>query len=366
MTTSPYSPFKVAHHQDKLQQLRDGLQPVPLQVQVIISDLCNHNCSFCAYRRDGYTSNQLFGVKENGVVNNNPNRQIPFEKVVEILDDCKAMGVKAIQITGGGEPTVHPKHREIFQRVLDHGLDLAVVTNGTVMRDGTPEILARAKWVRVSVDAATPETYSKMREVPEGHYLKTLRNIERLVQAKRQVASDVILGIGFVVNQDNYKEIYEAVQTASMLGVDNIRVSAAFTEDNFNYHKDHYEEASEAAAAAKKEFERPDFQVFNLFGDRIQDLHDEQPEYDFCGYMHFNVYIGGDLNVYACCNQAYNLHGLMGSIKEQSFRTFWESDKKKHRYGTFKASTCARCMFNRQNRFVNYLIDPDPTHVNFI
>jgi hypothetical protein len=47
------------------------------------------------------------------------------------------MGVKAVQITGGGEPTAHPRHADIFRAVLDRGLDLALVTNGVLLRDET-------------------------------------------------------------------------------------------------------------------------------------------------------------------------------------------------------------------------------------
>ncbi len=57
-----YSPFKVVHHMDMIDQLRNGDQPVPSQVQLVISDVCNHDCSFCAYRMSGYTSNQNFGI----------------------------------------------------------------------------------------------------------------------------------------------------------------------------------------------------------------------------------------------------------------------------------------------------------------
>ena len=367
-TNNPYSPFKVAHHQDKLNTLKEGGQPVPLQVQLIIADLCNHNCSFCAYRMENYTSNERFGEKDplTGIINNNPNRMIPYEKCMCILRDCADMGVKAIQFTGGGEPTVHPKHKELFQRTLDLGLDLALVSNGTIMKEGVPEILAQAKWVRFSVDAATKESYSLIREVPLTYFDRTINNIKKVVEAKRKANSGVIIGVGFVVTKENHKEIYDATRICSELGVDNIRISAVFTPDDFDYHREIYPVARELTLKAKKDFERPDFKVFNLFGDRVQDLIDEKPEYEFCGYMHLNTYIGGDQNVYTCCNNAYSTNGLMGSIKGMSFKDFWFSSEKVKNYLEFKASNCARCMFNNKNRFINYLLEKDPMHVNFV
>ena len=70
----------------------------------------------------GYTTNELFKVVHPvtavRLITYNPNRKIPYEKCLEILDDCAEMGVKAIQITGGGEPSVHPDHTKIYQAVL--------------------------------------------------------------------------------------------------------------------------------------------------------------------------------------------------------------------------------------------------------
>ena len=371
MKTDPnvYSPFKVAHHMDKIQQFKEGQQPVPLQVQLIIADLCNHNCSFCAYRMEGYTSNKNFGEKDavTGMINNNPNRMIAYEKCIEILDDCAEMGVKALQFTGGGEPTVHPQHKEIFQYTLDKGMDLALVTNGTVMRRGVPEILAKGKWVRFSLDAGCAKTYAEIREVPESFFQRTLDNIVSVVEARGAYPnSDLIIGIGFVVTKENWREIYDAIEIYSKLGVDNARISAVFTPEEFDYHKDHWEEAKELTRRAKEDFETPSFKVFDLFGDRISDLQQHKPDYDFCSYMHLNTYIGGDLKVYTCCNNAYNDIGDMGSIKDQRFFDYWFSESKKKKYEIFKASSCERCMFNNKNHFINYMIENNPVHVNYI
>jgi hypothetical protein len=82
--------------------------------------------------------------------------------------------------------------------------------------------------------------------------------------------------------------------------------------------------------------------------------------------MHLNTYIGGDLTVYTCCNNAYNDHGDMGSIKDQRFLDYWLSESKKVKYKKFKASSCERCMFNNKNKFINYMIEDNPIHVNYI
>ena len=75
-------------------------------------------------------STELFGAVQSGGFTHNPNRKIKTEKALEIIDDCAAIGVKAIQFTGGGEPTVHPDHLELFLYAQELGIKTALVTNG--------------------------------------------------------------------------------------------------------------------------------------------------------------------------------------------------------------------------------------------
>ena len=364
---NPYSNDKALWHLDSVKVLREGKQPIPKQVQLIISDLCNQNCSFCAYRMDGYTSNQHFGQvdEKTGKFTNNPVRFIPYQKAIEIIDDAADMGVKAIQFTGGGEPTVHAKHKEIFSHALDRGLQIALVTNGVLLKEQLREILIHATWVRVSIDAGLPETYAKIREVPESQFHRSLENIRELIKLKKKHQSPLTIGVGFVVTEDNWTEMRYLTQIAKDMGADNVRLSAVFQPEHFEYFKRFYSDAlalsKECSAMAEGKFK-----VFNLFTDRVEDLIEEHPDYSFCGYQHFNTYIGGDLNVYRCCVTSYNDIGILGSLKEKRLKDFWLSQEKENKMSNFDARGCPQCQFNQRNRNINSVIDPDPPHINFV
>lgn len=366
--SGPYSSHKAAHHSDKIIELREGKQITPSFIQIMMSDLCNENCSFCAYRMDNYTSNEWFGEYDpiKKIINNNPKRMIPFDKVKEVIDDCVDMGIKAIEFTGGGEPTVHPKHREVFEYALEKGIEIGLVTNGVILRDGMLDLIPKFKWIRVSVDAARADTYSQMREVPENFFEKVIIHLEQIVAAKKQSKSDLVIGVGFVVTKENYKEIEEGVELFHNIGVDNIRMSAVFQPDDADYFSEFYEEARDSARRSVAKHQSKDYRVFNLFGDRLGDLEQQNPEYSFCAFQQFQCIVGGDQNIYRCCNTAYNPVGFLGSIKNQSFKELWESREKQRLIDGLDAKDCPRCMFNAKNRFINYLIDDEPSHVNFV
>lgn len=373
-TNSPYSPLKIFHHQDRLQQLRDHQQTVPLQVQLIISDLCNQDCSFCAYRMSGYTSNQLFvkGPRELAKFgHNNPKRMIPYEKVIEILDDCVEMGVKAIQLTGGGEPTVHPRFVDIVCAINKRGLDLGLVTNGLNLRPSHFAALVDAKWIRVSIDAGSAETYAAIRRVNPSQFQRVWSNVRHLCRYRSQRQKEVgpdyeqKIGIGFVVTKDNHHEIIRCASQCLGSGVDNMRISAVFQSDDDAYFNDFFDYAAEQCRRAES-YSTGRFKVFNLFGDRIADLAQRSPDYQFCGYQQLHTYIGGDLNLYRCCNLAYNERGLIGSLSHQRFKDLWKSQWKKTDFENFDARDCTRCQFNNKNRTILYAISDKPRHVNFV
>lgn len=361
-----YSNDKPLYHHEILNVLRNGEQPNPVHVLLIISDLCSHDCSFCAYRMTGHPANLLFGEtnKLTGSVNNNPKRMIPREKVIEILDDCKEMGVKAIEFTGGGEPTVHPQHADLFEATLNRGLELALVTHGVLLSDRTIELLTRARWVRVSLDAGSPETYARIRGVSASQFERALKSIEKLVAAKSFCMSDTTIGISFVVTRENYREIVDAARRAKSLGVDTFRISAVFQPEGMAYFDSISEEISSECAEAEQ-FGDEGFRVINLWPRRASDLAMGTPDYRDCFYQQFTTLIGGDQNVYRCCNTSYNPRGLIGALKSQRFIQLWNSEEKKQKFRDFDARGCSMCHVNGRNRAIATAIEI-PRHVNFV
>ena len=368
---APNSPFKIVHHPDRVEALRRGEQPVPVQVQIVLSDLCNHDCYFCTYRMSGFPSNQLFRVVDpaTGAVNNNPSRLMPYEKAAEVLEDCAAMGVKSVDFTGGGEPTVHPRHRELFQKTLELGLDLALVTNGLLLAGETIDVLARATFVRFSLDAGTPATYARVHRTRPEEFHRVLRNIRSLA-VRRNGSKGLAVGVNFVVTQDNWGEAVLAAQLAREAGASYFRLAAMYSNDGAGYDRGlgpdgRLSSDIQAACEAVRRLEAPGFAIHDQVASRINDFKGSPP-HSFCGHMHTNTYIGADLNVYRCCHYAYNTRGLIGSIAGRRFRELWESREKQAGFDSFDARQCDWCPVAEKNRFIRYLLDAQPLHVNFV
>lgn len=354
MIKEEYSPFKIVHHPHVIEKLKEKHSLVPLQVQFVPSNECNQRCSFCAYRIKDSLSNQTF----------NSHNMLGIEKIIECLDDFKSMGVEAIQYTGGGEPLVHPNIVDIFKHTIQNNLEFSLVTNGMSLDEERCEILGNASWIRVSVDSATPRMYGFMRNVKSEVFDKVIQNIQTLLKYKQ---SSNKLGVGFVVNRENYLEVFDAAKMFKEIGVDNFRISGAFTPLGYKYFDDFKDVAVDLSRKAEA-LSDTNFTVFNLFTDRLKDLFEGTQDYDFCPVKELQCYVGADYNVYLCCTQSYNEKGLIGSIKDRSFRDLWESQEKIDLFAKHNPSEMCKhqCIYKNKNEFINYCIKDNPKHINFI
>ncbi|MCZ2344459.1 MAG: radical SAM protein [Bacteroidales bacterium] len=361
--TTPYAVDKALRHPDRLALLRAGQQPYPVHVQLILSDFCNQNCTFCAYRTENYPSNTLFKVvRPDGSTDHNPRRMIPANKVREIIEDCRTMQVRAVQLTGGGEPTLHPEFDATVAKLLESGIDVGVVTNGLLMPTHRAELLAHCTWVRISVDAADRATYAAVRRVAPAQFDVVADHIQRLCSWPQRRAT---VGVGFVVTEQNYTGVREACQRYKSWGVDNVRVSAAFQNAGAHYFERFHDQVLDDVTLASS-LNDDRFRVFDNYSSRYADLAAGTPDYESCGYMHFTTYIGGDQVVYTCCVNAYHPRGRIGSLANQSFRELWESSAKHTLFATFDARTCVRCMYNDKNHAITQAVQAAHGHENFV
>lgn len=354
---------------------REGKLPdAPKQVQLILSDLCNQDCSFCAYRMSGYTSNQLFvGDSEQAAYgHNNPKRWIPTDRALALIDEIKAAGALSIQFTGGGEPTVHPQHEAIFARALHWGLRCSLVSNGIKWSDNLiHNLLPRFDWVRVSIDAANLASYVKTRRTPPTHYDRAWEHVRQLSEAISQDDSATVLGVGFVVTPDSYREIPDFAALAKGCGAHNVRFTAMFSTENETPFIKIYDQVRVLINEAKT-LAADTFTVHDNFGSRFEDLKQHAPDYRYCSYQHYTTYIGGDMKAYRCCVLAYNKRGLVegGDLSKRPFDEFWRSQARKDDMDALDARGCERCQFNTKNRAMLYVMgntesDTSPRHIEW-
>lgn len=349
---------KFAYYQQELQDFRAGKQPALRRIQLDPIAGCNHDCPFCIYRynrsSDDPDMNALF----------NESRIIGIDKLTEIFDDCLSLGVKAVELTGGGEPTLHPYFPQILYELNERNLEIGLVTNGAWRMNHTGAILhelRKATWVRFSLDAATPITHMKTHASRECDFKNILWVIEKLVSL-----NTVDVGISFIVQKDNYHEIEDAVELAEDLGVKYIRFGGVVFEgervDHIELTGDQHEEVSRRICVLTEQSKVP---IINSFDTRSLVDFERYAPGDTCYYSHLATVIGADTKLYTCCVWKYRPAGMIADLKDQRLADVWFSGALEKFYEKFDISEkCNRCFLKDKNDQLHQFVTAE--HINFV
>lgn len=352
-----YSRLKVFHFKEKINSLPMAASEIlaPVHVRIKPTNACNHRCSYCAYRLDELKLGEDMRISDS----------IPREKMNEIVQDLISMGVKAVTFSGGGEPFCYPFLLEVAQRLAQSSIEFASLTNGSLLKGEVANIFAQhAAWVRISMDGWDDASYARYRGVPEGEFSKVLANID----AFRSLGGECFLGVVIVTNRENASHVHELVGRIKNCGAHSVKIAPCIVStrgsENNAYHKPVFELVKEQIEKAKVDFSSDDFEIVDSYHVQLESF---AKEYSWCPYIQIRPVIGADLNVYSCQDKAYDLNeGLIGSIKDQSFMSFWHKDKSKF-FKINPSRLCNHhCVAHENNQFIHEYLDLDMKHVNFV
>ncbi len=282
----------------------------------------------------------------------------------ELLSDLRIMGVKAVTLSGGGEPLVYPYISEVLSFFHSNNMDYSLITNGQCLNGKIAEKARYAKWVRISLDAIDNNTYSKLRKVKPEIFDIVYNNVCEFAKIKEKYCK---FGINFVVNNDNYNQIFDAALMMKKAGVDNIKFVAVWNNEP-GYHERIKDEAKKQIEQAVLEISDDSFAVIDNYQvDKVDHMFEKQ-EFPICYTSQMITVIGADQNVYFCHPRAYDSGAIVGSIKNQSFLKLWNSDSaiKKIQNINPKEDCKNYCVYKEKNEIIQAFLDVDMEHVNFI
>ena len=354
---SPYSTDKVVYHPRIVQSFMAHCshEMYPVFIHLMPQNFCNQNCQFCSYRMEGWKNSKHFDARSH----------IPWERMQELLREFDRMGVRAIEITGGGEPLAYPDINRLLDELSTMPIETALVTNGTLLKERTADLLYRThlQWARVSIDAGNKKNYCAIRRCPESHWDMAWRGVKRLVARRDHQA----IGIGFVVTEHNYTDIFELCSRAKDSGVNNVRISVAFTAKGADLLGTVQKMEAREQLHKCEELNCRNFQVVDLFDERLNNLRlsSDKQDYDYCGTKDLLCVIEGQGNVYTCCTLTGMKKGLIGSIMDIPFDDLWKQKAKwREEFDPRKMCRCT-CLYEKRNQVMLGLRNP-PEHINFI
>ena len=351
---TPYSEMKVFYHPEVIEHLISGERCNPVYIRIKPTNRCNHNCDYCHYRHAYLDLDEY-----------EPNDEIPREKMLEIVRDMKDLGVKAVTFSGGGEPLLYPHIEETMEAVLDADIDLSIITNGSLLKGRKAELLAKSKWVRLSIESVNDAEYSRIRGIKPGSFHDLCKNIANFAKIKDTSCE---LGVNVVVSRDNYKEIPEMAQLMKSLGVNHVKFAPLITTDTRAYHAAIKDDVTAMLAAAADECNEAKFRVLDLYTGDFADSVVFEREYSNCPIKEFICVIAANSKVYFCHDKAYLGNGCICDLTSRSFKEAWTSKEVTELFQQFDArGRCKQhCVYDGRNKLINSFLEMDRTHINFI
>ncbi len=123
---------KILRHGDVLSDWNEGM-PTPTSLQVALTEKCTLRCEFCS------------------VVNREKSYEINFDDLMAATTKFIALGIKTVEITGGGDPLLYPRLNEYLAYLLHCGVKVGIITNGIgINKKIEPAILSDLSWIRIS------------------------------------------------------------------------------------------------------------------------------------------------------------------------------------------------------------------------
>ncbi len=358
MEHNPYSSLKIFHHSKELEAIGRGEHMAPFYIRLKPTNICNQHCVYCTYG-SGDTEEKAENRDDINHLD-----VIPWEKMQEIIRDMGDMGVRAVTLSGGGEPLSYHHILETVQMITERGIDLSLISNGSLLEGEVAQAFRHAKWIRISFDSPVRETYCKLRGVAPTMFDRVVRNIRDFSRLKD---ADCVLGVNFVVSKTNATEVYAAAKLLKELGANNIKF-AAVSETEEDYHCAIKDDVIEQIHRAQREFQDDSFQVINNYERDWKKRSDVGQRFPVCYTCRLVTVIAADQRVYLCHTRAYDSKAVVGSLKHQDFRTLWFSEETKARLAAVRPQIDCKnsCAYQDRNEAIQSYFDVDMRHVNFI
>lgn len=178
-----------------------GKKIAPVMAVIHPTNRCNHHCIGCEYTN-------VLGTAS-------------LAEICDVIAQVTELGVISVLFTGGGEPTLHPDFTDALPIAKKNNLSVGVFSNGSTLNGPLCDGIVRyVDFIRISIDAATRETYQVVRGVPGDRFDAVREGLCSLLSKRTDKPK---IGLKFLIRKTNLHEIGPFVELARDLGVDNVQ-----------------------------------------------------------------------------------------------------------------------------------------------
>lgn len=344
---------KLIYHPERVAEWLAGENIYPIELEIGLTNACNHRCIFCALDYTGYQPNMM-----------------NTDVLLRNLSEISVRGVKSIIYAGEGEPLLHKDAPDIFNKTKQMGIDVAMSTNGVMFTsEVSRECMKSLTWMRFSTAAIHENIYNKVQGARPKDLEKVLTNMEEAVRVKRDQKLKTTIGVQMLLLPDNKDQVVDMGKEMKRVGVDYFTVKP-FSQHPQSQHilQVNYDQEMMDIEKQLKELENEDYKIY--FRMHAMEMLKCKRSYKQCLALPFMVYIDAKGNLWPCIVFMGKDEFSYGNLNEESFVQIWEGSKRKEIVDYFMhmdlEKNCREiCRLDEMNKYLDELKHPGG-HVNFI
>jgi len=302
---------KLAWHHDRLQQWLAGERIAPITIDCALTRACSYRCVYCY-----------------GQLQGNPGRGLSRDDIFRFLDDCAAIGVRAVSFVSDGESTCSPHLYDAILRGHEVGLDMALGTNGYLLRDDRLEqILPVLTYLRFNITAAEARRYAAIHGCPPECFYKVTGTIANCVSIKKKRGLPVTIGLQMVLLPEFRDQILPMAELGADLGVDYLVIKHCSDDEHGSLGVDY--DAYRECVPLLRQAEDLSESGYLVQAKWSKILSGGTRGYSRCYGPPFMLQISGTGLVAPCgmfFNERYRRYHI-GNITQASFKEIWRSER---------------------------------------
>ena len=302
---------KLAWHKDRVEAWLRGERIAPIIIDCALTRRCTYRCVYCY-----------------GMLQANDEKRMTRDAIFRFLDDAAEIGVKAVSLVSDGESTCSPYFYDAILRGKANGLDMAVGTNGILLRKGRlDEILPALTYLRFNISAAEPSAYARIMGCKEEYFYKVCRIVEECVKIKKRRGLSVTLGLQMVLLPEFKEQIIPLAKLGKAIGVDYFVIKHCSDDEKGSLGIDYSKYFSLVDTLKEAESHSGEKYIVKAKWSKI--LSGGMRGYSRCYGPPFIMQLSGSGLVAPCgmlFNNRYRKYHI-GNIAETSFKELWKSER---------------------------------------
>lgn len=311
-------PQKVFSHLDRLAGWQAGHRPAPVTVELDLCNRCSLGCQSCHFAHTHVAgpwaakATKPLSYEETGVLAN-------LDVTLRALSDMRTCGVEGLVLSGGGEPTLHPKFDEIVDAAMAHGFALGMYTlGGHLPAERAERVKWAFTWVVVSLDCPDGETYAAEKGVPASRFEEACAGIRRIS------GGPAVVGVSFLLHAENWMRTAEMLALARSLGASyaTFRPTIETEPGDFSAIAGSRAWVTDALPTLEALADEPDVEVDPARFVQYRDWTGHT--YQACYGIRMVTQITPDGRVWVCPNRRGLTGSELGDLRTESFAAIWQ------------------------------------------